>query len=150
MILDHQCQLAELKDSFKDKLRLNDNLAEQLNSELNKQREKLTREMQEMEASLRENFNAEIEISRQKYNEMCLKYQNLSKEFEQNSKSRIGTLEADKQRLVNELRSLHDEKVENEEKLRGDLEKLRGITKQLHEKLGFLTFFTLYFNSKYI
>ena len=137
MILDHQCQLAELKDSFKDKLRLNDNLAEQLNSELNKQREKLTREMQEMEASLRENFNAEIEISRQKYNEMCLKYQNLSKEFEQNSKSRIGSLEADKQRLVNELRSLHEEKVENEEKLRGDLEKLRGITKQLHEKLGF-------------
>lgn len=138
MVLAHQCQIAELKDSFKEKLRLNDGLTDEMNSELNKQREKFAREMKELETNLKENFNAELEISRQKYNEMCFKYQNLSKEFESNSKSRITSLELEKQKLLHELRSLHEEKVENEEKLRSDLENLRNITKQLHEKLGIL------------
>lgn len=140
LMLAHQCQIAELKDSFKDRLKLNTDLANQMNIELNKQREKHLKEMQDMERNVKENLNAELEISRQKYNEMCLKYQNLSKEFEFNSKSRIDGLEVEKQKLLNELRHLHEEKVENEDKHREEIVKLRNITKQLHEKLG-----TVYF-----
>lgn len=137
MTLAHQCQIAQLKDSFKDKLKLNDDWVDKLSFELNKQRDKYVNEMQIMESDLRKNFNSELNINQQKYGEMVLKYQNLKKEYDQTSRSKISSLELEKQRLLSELRNLHDEKIEKEDKLRKELENLRKITKELHEKLGY-------------
>ena len=67
---------------------------------------------------------------------MYLKYQEISKSFEGNSKSRINELESDKKKLANELKNLHEEKLAMEKKLKQDLESLRNITKELHERLG--------------
>ena len=82
------------------------------------------------------NFKKEFDIQQQKYNEMYAKYQQISKDFEGNSKSRINDLEYEKAKLVNELKNLHDDKVSIEKKLKLDLENLRNITKQLHQRLG--------------
>ncbi len=67
---------------------------------------------------------------------MYAKYQQISKDFEGNSKSRINDLEYEKAKLVNELKNLHDDKVSVEKKLKLDLENLRNITKELHHRLG--------------
>jgi hypothetical protein len=67
---------------------------------------------------------------------MYAKYQQISKDFEGNSKSRINDLEYEKAKLVNELKNLHDDKVSIEKKLKLDLENLRNITKELHQRLG--------------
>jgi hypothetical protein len=69
---------------------------------------------------------------------MYLKYQEISKNFEGNSKSRINELEADKKKLTNELKNLHEEKLGVEKRLKQDLENLRIITKELHERLGII------------
>lgn len=71
---------------------------------------------------------------------MYLKYQEISKNFEGNSKSRINELEADKKKLAYELKSLHEEKLNAEKKNKQDLENLRKITKELHERLGKIFF----------
>ena len=69
---------------------------------------------------------------------MYAKYQQISKDFEGNSKSRINDLEYEKSKLVNELKNLHEDKVTVEKKLKSDLENLRNITKELHQRLGII------------
>jgi len=69
---------------------------------------------------------------------MYAKYQQISKDFEGNSKSRINDLEFEKAKLVNELKNLHEDKVTVEKKLKSDLENLRNITKELHQRLGII------------
>lgn len=80
-------------------------------------------------------FPKDFEIQQQKYNEMYIKYQQISKEFEGNSRSRINDLESEKQRLISEIKMLHEEKLTNEKKLRQDIENLRNVAKELHERL---------------
>lgn len=133
--LAHQCQITQLKESFKEKMKANDDWQDKMASELKKEREKHANEMQKLEIDLRENFKMELEIHQQKYNEMYAKYQLLNKENESNSKSHINKLESDNQKLINELKNLHEEKLKNEKKLKQDLENLRNITKDLHERL---------------
>lgn len=136
MVLSHQLEITQLKDSFRDKMKGNEDWTVKMSQELNRQREKFTREMQTMENELRKNFNAELEVNAQKYNDMCLKYQALSKELDHSSRARITDLEMDKQKLINELRNLHEEKVENENRFKKESENLKNIVKVLHEKLG--------------
>ncbi len=69
---------------------------------------------------------------------MYAKYQQISKEFEGNSKSRISDLENEKSKLVTELKNLHTDKLATEKKLKQDLENIRNITKELHQRLGIL------------
>jgi hypothetical protein len=136
MTLAHQCQITQLKDSFKEKLRLNDDWPDKLATELKRQQEKHIQEIQHLEKTLKENFEIEFDIQKQKYNEMYAKYQDISKEFEGNSRSRISDLESEKQKLASELRNLHEDKLTTEKKLRQDMDSLRNITKELHERLG--------------
>ncbi len=147
MTLAHQCQITQLKDSFKEKMRLNDDWPDKLANELKKQQEKHIHDIQHLEKTLKENFEIEFDIQKQKYNEMYAKYQEISKEFEGNSRSRIADLESEKQKLASELRVLHDDKLTTEKKLRQDMDSLRNITKELHERLGkFSIHFTKYKN----
>jgi hypothetical protein len=78
----------------------------------------------------------ELEIQKQKYNELALKYQSVLNEQENNSRAKLNDAEINKNKLANELRLLHDEKLANEQKLKQDLENLRAITKDLHQRLG--------------
>jgi ribosomal 50S subunit-associated protein YjgA (DUF615 family) len=87
---------------------------------------------------LKLSIKKDFDIQQQKYNEMYLKYQEISKNFEGNSKSRINELETDKKKLTNELKNLHEEKLGVEKRLKQDLENLRNITKELHERLGII------------
>lgn len=66
---------------------------------------------------------------------MYAKYQQISKEFEGNSKSRINDLEYENQQLATELKHLHADKLQSEKKLKDDLDSLRTITKELHQRL---------------
>ncbi len=135
MILAHQCQITQLKDSFKEKLRRAELSPEKLAEEVNKEREKFRHDMRTLEADLNQNFKIEFEIQQNKYNEMYAKYQQISKDFEGNSKSRISDLEYENQKLTTELKNLHTEKLHVEKKLKEDLESLRTITKELHQRL---------------
>ena len=56
MTLAHQCQITQLKDSFKEKFKQNSDWPDKLANELNKEREKYNNQMQQLEASLKENF----------------------------------------------------------------------------------------------
>ena len=56
MTLAHQCQITQLKDSFKEKLRNAELSPEKLAEELNKEREKYRQEMRTLETNLNQNF----------------------------------------------------------------------------------------------
>lgn len=60
MILAHQCQITQLKDSFKEKLRNAELSPEKLAEELNKEREKHREEMRQLEADLKQNHRMVI------------------------------------------------------------------------------------------
>jgi chromosome segregation ATPase len=141
MTIAHQCQIMQLKESFKERYRTNEDWQEKLNADLAKNREKHDADLRRLEASLKENFRIEMEIQQQKYNEMYAKYQQLSRDHGESSRAKISELELDKQRLLVEFKNLHEDKVSTEKKLRQDLESLRAITKDLHERLGELLFF---------
>lgn len=66
---------------------------------------------------------------------MYAKYQQISKEFEGNSKTRISDLENENKRLSIELKHAQQDKVSIEKKLKKELEDLRAITKELHGRL---------------
>ena len=139
MTLAHQCQITQLKDTFKEKLRNADDWPEKLAAELNKERDRHNNEMRRLESELSENFRMEFDIQQQKYNEMYAKYQQISKDFEGNTKTRITDLENEKLKLLADLKNLHTDKLANEKKLKQDLDNLRNITKELHQRLGTYT-----------
>ena len=56
MILAHQCQITQLKDSYKERLRMNDDWPDKLAAELNKEREKHGNEIHKLKSTLTENF----------------------------------------------------------------------------------------------
>lgn len=68
MTLAHQCQITQLKDSFKEKLKYNSDWPDKLANELNKEREKCNNEMQNLETSLKENFRVVLFFFLLKFN----------------------------------------------------------------------------------
>ena len=54
--LAHQCQITQLKENFKEKLKLSENLPDKFASDLEKEREKHQKQLQQLESSLKENF----------------------------------------------------------------------------------------------
>ncbi len=56
LTLAHQCQITQLKDTFKEKLRNVEDWPEKLNAELQKEREKHNHEIKKLEADLNTNF----------------------------------------------------------------------------------------------
>ena len=56
MTLAHQCQITQLKDTYKEKLRNAELSPEKLTEELNKEREKFRLEMQKKESEMNQNF----------------------------------------------------------------------------------------------
>ena len=56
MTIAHQCQLSQLKDSFKERMKSNEGWPEKLAFELNKEREKHNETVKSIENELRQNF----------------------------------------------------------------------------------------------
>jgi hypothetical protein len=56
MTLAHQCQITQLKDTYKEKLQNAELSPEKLTEELNKEREKFRLEMQKKESEMNQNF----------------------------------------------------------------------------------------------
>ncbi|RNA38774.1 Leucine- glutamate- and lysine-rich 1, partial [Brachionus plicatilis] len=135
LTLAHQCQIVQLKDSFKDRLRKNDQWPEKLEAELTKERDKHAEALEQLEAQMKKNFKMELEIHNQKYDELYVNYQKIISDNQNMSKETLGKLEADNKNLANELKNVHEEKLRNEKKLRQELDNLRAITKDLHERL---------------
>lgn len=135
LTLAHQCQIVQLKDSFREKQKKNDQWPEKLEAELKKEREKHSQSLQQLEAEMKKNFTMELEIHNQKYDELYVKYQKIISDNQSLSKETLNKLEADNKHLANELKNVHEEKLKNEKKLRQELENLRAITKDLHERL---------------
>ena len=57
MSLAHQCQITQLKDNFKEKLKSNEDWPKRVEEELNKERAKHLNEMETFETRLKENFH---------------------------------------------------------------------------------------------
>ena len=60
MIIAHQCQISQLKESFKERMKSSDSWPEKLSFELNKEREKHNEIVKTIENELRENFGMVI------------------------------------------------------------------------------------------
>ena len=56
IILAHQCQITQLKDSFREKLRSAELSPEKLAEEVNKEREKHQENLRKLESELTQNF----------------------------------------------------------------------------------------------
>ena len=154
----HQCQITQLKDSFMERLRESDDWPLKLQQELTRERDKHRHELNALETNLRDNFRIvsiliqlvsyreffeknkctffkEKEIQQQRYDEMLVKCEQLSREVAGSSRHRIDELERDKAAALSELDTLRDEKASTERRLRQELDMLREVTKQLHERL---------------
>jgi hypothetical protein len=60
MTLAHQCQITQLKDNFKEKLKSNEDWPKRVEEELNKERAKHLNEIETLETRLKENFQIVI------------------------------------------------------------------------------------------
>ncbi len=67
---------------------------------------------------------------------MTSKYQGESHEIELKSKDKISKYQYDLSKMQDQLRILHEEKINTESKNKFELENLRKVTKELHERLG--------------
>lgn len=127
----HQSQISQLKESFKEKLKLNDNIANELQEDLEKERLKNEHELKELEDNLRKNFKVESEIQEQKYQEMLAKYKQQLSENELKYKSNMVKYENEYLSVKSEYNRLYEEN----KNLKNDVSNFTLVIKELHETI---------------
>ncbi|XP_063410373.1 early endosome antigen 1-like isoform X1 [Mytilus trossulus] len=140
MITSHQNRIEQLRQSFQNKLFEADKWPEKLEEALRKEREKHQTALKSLEDRLVENFVMEMQIEKQKYQELLEKYQGSTKNQESMLKSQLNDVENRYKAEIRDLqRLLADNKTrakETEESLRREIESLKSIIRDLEDRLA--------------
>jgi chromosome segregation ATPase len=127
----HQSQISQLKENFKEKLKLNDNLTVEMQQDLEKERLKHEQELKNLEDDLRKHFKVDCEIQEQKYQEMLAKYKQQLSENELKYKSNMVKYENEYLNIKSEYNRLYEEN----KNFKNDISKLTSVIKDLHETI---------------
>ncbi|XP_052819828.1 uncharacterized protein LOC128245659 isoform X2 [Mya arenaria] len=140
MITSHQNRIEQLRESFKNKLAEADNWQDKLEEAIAKEKQRHAKELQALEARLKDSFVMELEIEKGKYRELMKKYQAGSQETEEKLRAQLLSIE---QRYKAEISDLNDLLAENrrkskemEDELRREIASLKNIIRDLESRLG--------------
>lgn len=140
MITSHQNRIEQLRQSFHNKIYEAEKWPEKLEEALKKEREKHQSALKALEDRLVENFVMEMQIEKQKYQELLEKYQGSTRNQESVLKSQLNDIENKYKAEIKDLQKLlADNKKrakETEESLRKEIESLKSIIRDLEDRLG--------------
>ncbi|XP_030843182.1 myosin-10 isoform X2 [Strongylocentrotus purpuratus] len=140
MVASHQHRIEQLKQSFAQRIQEADGWPEKLNESLSKEREKHAQEIASLEERLHKSFQVDLEIQKQRNDELILKYKQELSSAETKMKNNIQR-ERDslKARLDSLERELFDSKKlsnDQEKGLREEIESLKRITAELRKHVA--------------
>lgn len=140
MITSHQNRIEQLRESFRQKISESEGWPEKLQEAIRKEREKHAKAIKKMEDVLKENFVMEMNIEKQKYQELLEKYQGSNKDHETMLRQQLNSLENKYRSEIKELQQiLADSKIrakETEDSLRKEVSSLKAIIKDLEDRLA--------------
>ncbi|XP_074655828.1 uncharacterized protein LOC141909321 [Tubulanus polymorphus] len=140
MILSHQTRIEQLRESFKNKMAEADNWPQKLEDGLKKERSKHLAELALVEQRLKENSASELQIERQKHQELIQKYIKNAKDEELKFQRQLSSIEAGRKTEVTDLqRQLTDcrKHCQNKEsELQQEMKNLKLIIRDLEDRLG--------------
>uniref|UniRef100_A0A4W3GCT0 Leucine, glutamate and lysine rich 1 n=2 Tax=Callorhinchus milii TaxID=7868 RepID=A0A4W3GCT0_CALMI len=106
MVISHQNRIEQLRENFRQKLGGEDNWREKVEEELTKERERHCKEQQELVLRMKEEARLDLDIDRQKHQELVSKYKKENKELQAKVP---GLIDAATKGLQLELNSLEKE-----------------------------------------
>ncbi|XP_070560463.1 uncharacterized protein [Ptychodera flava] len=139
MVTSHQNRIEQLRESFKQKLAESEKWPSKLHESIQKERDKCSTQKQELERKLKESFTMELDIEKQKHQQLLDKYKSdyesqltqLRTEIRtQNSKHRSEISILEKQ--ITEAKQHGNS---NEASLRQEIQSLKNIIAGLEERL---------------
>ncbi|XP_025083618.1 leucine-, glutamate- and lysine-rich protein 1-like [Pomacea canaliculata] len=137
MISAHQSRIEDLRESFKRKMAQQENSQEKIQTALEEEKHKHQAELASLEAKLKESFVLEVQIEKQKYEELLQKYQT---ERTSQKMAEITELEARHQREAQGFEQRFAETKRQAEvretELRREIESLKKIIAELQDRLG--------------
>lgn len=140
MITAHQSRIEDLRDSFKRKMAEIERWPEKLQSALAEEKAKHQQELVAIEKKLKESFVMELQIEKEKYDELLQKYKAHSQENSSVKASELVDIEARHKRELQAVQQqLADAKknAENTEaELKREIDSLKRIIADLQNKLG--------------
>lgn len=138
--ISHQQQIEDLKESFKQKTTEYETWPLQLETALQQERNNHNKEMQEMKGKFTENFMIELEIEKQKYQELVDRYHEDNQNAEDKLKEQVGNAVKchvnaikDLEELLSTTRSMSTEK---EESMKKEVNALKQVIKHLQTQLA--------------
>ncbi|XP_077861667.1 uncharacterized protein LOC102808742 [Saccoglossus kowalevskii] len=140
MISSHQNRIEQLKESFKQKLAESEKWPSKMVDNIQKERDKCACEKKALEEKLKESFTMELEIEKQKHQELLDKYQ---REYEdqmsqlrheirnQNSQHRMEI-----SRMERQIIEAKHHGINNESSFKGEIQSLKNIISNLEDSLA--------------
>ncbi|GFO21974.1 solute carrier family 2, facilitated glucose transporter member 1 [Plakobranchus ocellatus] len=140
MIEAHQNRIEELRESFKNKMAEMDNWPQKLQAAVAAEKSKHQSEMKILEENLKHNFVMELQIEKDKYNELLKKFQNQERDKNNMRQTELAQIEQKLKQELEELqRQLAERKLrhqEREEELQGEITSLKKIISDLQDRLA--------------
>ncbi|XP_038077734.1 leucine-, glutamate- and lysine-rich protein 1-like [Patiria miniata] len=140
MISSHQNRIEQLRESFKQKLIDAERWPSKMDDTLQKERTRHAQEMQEMEAKMKEAFRIELDIEKQRHQELTDKYKVEFQEKENKFKAELRSLssrhKSELSQLEKQVSSLKTQASTGEESLRREVQGLKAVIGDLENRLG--------------
>ncbi|XP_059154846.1 uncharacterized protein LOC131940234 [Physella acuta] len=140
MIEAHQNRIEDLRESFKNKMAEADDWPQKLQGALAAERSRHMMELKTFEENLKHQFVLELQIEKDKYNELLKKFQDQEKEKSYLRENQRALLEIQYKEQIDELvRQVTDGKkrgAEREEELTREITSLKKIIKDLQDRLA--------------
>ncbi|KAL3862136.1 hypothetical protein ACJMK2_008126 [Sinanodonta woodiana] len=140
MISSHQTRIEQLRESFKEKISDAEKWPQRLEDALRQERDRHIGDLRSLEQRLKESFIMELEIEKQKYQEMLRKYQSGSKTSEDMLKAHMMSMESKYKAEIDDLQTLLAENKtrakEMEAALRREIENLKSLIRDLENRLA--------------
>ncbi|KAK7093217.1 hypothetical protein V1264_007010 [Littorina saxatilis] len=140
MIAAHQSRIEELRESFKRKMAESESWPNKLQEALAGEKNRHVAELAALEKKLKESFVMELQIEKEKYDELMHKYQGQSKERNTQKAAEISDLEARHRReleaVQQQLKDAKKHAQTREAELCKEIDTLKRIIADLQNKLG--------------
>ncbi|RUS80787.1 hypothetical protein EGW08_011457, partial [Elysia chlorotica] len=140
MIEAHQNRIEELRESFKNKMAEMDNWPQKLQAAVAAEKSRHQAEMKALEENLKHNFVLELQIEKDKYNELLKKFQTQEREKNNMRQSEQAQLEQKFRQEMEDLRRQVSESKaraqEREEELQAEIASLKKIINDLQNRLA--------------
>ncbi|KAK3800364.1 hypothetical protein RRG08_052749 [Elysia crispata] len=142
MIEAHQNRIEELRESFKNKMAEMDNWPQKLQSAVAAEKSRHQTEMKALEENLKHNFVLELQIEKDKYNEVLKKFQTQERDKNYVRQTEQAQWEQKFKQEIEELkRHIFENKVrfqEREGELKAEITSLKKIMNDLQDRLACL------------